>query len=156
MKKPANDILSAMSDDELSQIAERISYLRRQVLQKTQAQFAASINVSQTYLSQLENGNRSVNMNFIDQLSSSLKVSPEWLLYGGPDEQIFHSSGVTRKLLEQQLRSDALQNLQSLFSLKKHDVEFLEWYLSLSPEKRSDLSNAIRLIRNIDAMFTEP
>ncbi|RKI36905.1 XRE family transcriptional regulator [bacterium D16-51] len=143
-----NPILSNMASQELTEIPQRITYLRQDILQITQAQFADAINISQTYLSLLENGSRTITEPIIDQIFSQFKINPDWL-YQGKGE-IFQSGADfdKEKLIISQQKS-AIDKLQTAYSLKESELNFISWYLSLTPKERGNFSKSLNLIKTL-------
>jgi len=151
MKNPSQKLLDSFSPDELSSIIDRIKYLRNDFLHMTQTQFALSANISQTYLSQLENGNRKINMSTILNISSALKINLDWLIYGiGDDKNIFASGNITKDLIVEANQSDVLQQLQKAYSLKKDELEYISWFLSLSSKDKQQYISAINALTTLN------
>ena len=125
-----------MSSDQLLAAAERMTYLRRDLLKVTQQRFAKTLQISQTYYSQLETGYRPLTESLFKQVVSAYHVNPDWLASGTGD--IFMPGAELNKekiLLLQQEK--ALSELRTAYSLKAGELNFLKWYLSLPEEKRS-------------------
>lgn len=139
--------LQNLSDDQYSGIASRISYLRNNILQITQSQFAAMLKISQTYLSMVENGKKPISDSTIKILINTLSVNFEWLVYGvGGDDEIFLSKSITKEYLKSSAQSDALSGLQSAYSLNTSETDFIAWFLALSREERKQWMNAQKTI----------
>lgn len=150
MKNPTETLLDNLSPEELSSITDRIKYLRNDILNMTQTQFALSANISQTYLSQIENGNRKINISTILRISSSLKVNLDWLIYGiGNDDNIFESDKITKDLLIQSHKQSVLTDLQNAYSLKTSELDFISWFLSLSQNQRKEYIAAIKTLSSL-------
>lgn len=143
-------LLDTLSPEELSSITDRIKYLRCGVLQMTQTQFALSANISQTYLSQLENGNKKINISTILHISSSLKINLDWLIYGiGDDSNIFDSSQISKDLLIRSNQQTVLHDIQKVYSLKSKELDFISWFLSLPSKDRQKYIAAIETLTSI-------
>ena len=150
MKNSTCSLLDNLSKDELADIAYRIKYLRNDILHMTQSQFALSVKISQTYLSQIENGNKKINMSTILLISAALKVNLDWLIYGmGTDDNIFGSEKVTKDSLIHSAQAAALQELQNSFSLKNNELDFLSWFLNLSSKDRQRYIDAVNILSSI-------
>ena len=137
MKKsfPKNDILN---ENELKGIASRITYLRNDILHMTQQEFCTILNMSQTYLSLIENGKKQIQKTTIDKILITFKVNIEWLIYGiGTDEDIFLSGPVTKDYFTKVSQNEVFSDLQKVYQLKERDVQFLQWYLNLPSSARS-------------------
>lgn len=142
-----NTLLNGLSEKELSDIVERIVYLRTEILHMTQDKFASAIKISQTYLSLIEHGKKEITMSILSQISYSLQVNLDWLIYGlGSEGSIFTSPDVTVDLLQQTDQETALDYLQRSFSLKESEMDFLSLYLNLSPKDRQCFSDALKVI----------
>lgn len=145
MKNYAVNPLTDLSPAEFQQIANRIAYLRQDVLCMSQQQFADTVGISQTYLSLLENQKKEFNMELLMQIISSLDVNLDWLIYGlGGDENIFQAR---RNKIRQQ--EDALTCLKKAYSLKNSDIEFIQRYISLSDKDRSALMKMSDVLRKL-------
>lgn len=145
-----NALLNSLSAEELARISQRIKHLRTDILQMTQSEFANAANISQTYLSFIERGEREVNISFITNISSSLKINLDWLIYGiGDDSNIFASQNITKELLIKDSQEYALSVLQKAYSLKTNDLDFLKWYLSLSKSERQHFVEATNTISKL-------
>ena len=145
-----NSLLDSLSAEELTSISQRIKYLRTDILQMTQSEFANAANISQSYLSFLERGERDVNISFITNISSSLKINLDWLIYGiGDDSNIFASQNITKERLIKDNQEYALSESQKAYSLKTNDLDFLKWYLSLSKSERQHFVEATNTISKL-------
>lgn len=139
MKKMIPDI-DNLSEKELKGIASRITYLRNDILHMTQQEFCTILNISQTYLSLLENGKKQIQKTTIDKILVTFKVNIEWLIYGiGTDEDIFLSGSITKDYLTKVSQNKVLSDLQKVYQLKERDVQFLQWYLDLPSSARTSL-----------------
>lgn len=149
MKSPMTYLLKNLSDTELSDIAKRITYLRQDILHMTQTEFSAPISISQTYLSQIELCQKKITASTLQKICSHFKVKREWLILGeGPD--IFLTPEETMQTIIDAEQDAAITSLISAYHLDTSNEEFLRWYLSLTPEKRLCLQNAISFFRRID------
>lgn len=145
MKKTTSNPLADLSSIELQQIANRIVYLRQNILRMTQHQFADSVEISQPYLSLLENQKKEFNMDTLIQIATSLNVNLNWLIYGiGGDENIFQQG-----YHEQRQQEESLAALKKAYSLKSTDIEFIQKYLSLSDKERSAITKASDAFRKL-------
>ena len=150
MKTTDISLIDDLSPEEISQITERIAYLRSTILQMTQSQFADNVNMSQAYLSLLENGKKELTMSAIRQISSSLRVNLDWLIYGiGDDDNVFQSEKITKSYLEASGKSSALAALQKAYTLKPDELDFISRYLDMSSKERLQYSNALKTIAEL-------
>ena len=136
-----------MSPDQLLAAADRMTYLRRDLLKVTQKRFAHTLKLSQPYYSQLETGDRPLTETLLKQIVSAYHVNPDWLSTGNGD--IFMPGAELNKekiLLLQQEK--ALSELQTAYSLKAGELSFLKWYLSLAEEKRSLFTRSLNNLKN--------
>lgn len=138
--------LSDMTSQELLAVTERMTYLRRNLLQITQERFAKALNISQTYLSQLENGNRTITETVFDQLVSVFLINPDWLLSGEGDVFKPGSDMDTEKILLLQ-QEKALSDVQAAYSLNADDITLIRWYLSLSPQNREIAFKNLKMLK---------
>ena len=145
-----SSLLETLSAEDLARISQRIKYLRTDILQMKQSEFANAANISQSYLSFIERGERDVNVSVITNISSSLKINLDWLIYGiGDDNNIFASQNITKELLIKDTQEHALAELQKAYSLKSNDLDFLKWFLSLSKSERQHFVEATNTISKL-------
>lgn len=72
------------------EIYERIRFLRKDILKKTQEEFASSINISRSNLGNIETGKVSVTNRVITDICNAFNVNEVWLRTGdGEEENIF-------------------------------------------------------------------
>ena len=151
--KKTNTILDTLSAEERSSISGRIKHLRCDILHMTQSEFAATVKISQSYLSFFENGDRDINMSAITSIATSLRINLDWLIYGiGDDDNIFASENITKDFFVQSNQASVLKELQKAYSLKSAEISFLEWYLSLEPKRRQDF---LKSINTLSALFKQ-
>lgn len=136
--------INNLSEDELKEISSRITHLRNDILHMTQLEFCTVLNISQTYLSMLENGKKQIQKNTLDKILVTFKLNIEWLLYGvGSDEDIFLSDVITKDYLTKSSQDEVLSDLQKIFQLKERDIHFFKWYLDLPATARTSLHSII-------------
>ncbi len=150
MKNSISNLLMKLSSEEQLFIAERISYLRQDVLHLTQAQFASALDVSQTYLSQIENKKKVVSSTLIYKISSTFNVRLEWLLVDTDNDNIFQSDKEIIQYSISVKQEEAFHSLCSAFNLQKSNIDFLRWYLSISDEERAGIQQAISFFRKLE------
>lgn len=145
MKNTTTNPLTDLSPMEFQQIANRIIYLRQNILRMPQHQFADMIEISQPYLSLLENQKKELNMETLMQIASVFNINLDWLIYGiGGDKNIFQKG-----YHEQHQQTEALVSLKKAYSLKDADIEFIQKYLSLSDKERSSIIKASNVLRKL-------
>lgn len=150
MKNSISNLLTKLSSEEQLFIAERISYLRQDILHLTQAQFASALDVSQTYLSQIENKKKVVSSTLIYKITSTYNVRLEWLLANTDNDNIFQSD---KEIIQYSIsikQEESFHSLCSAFNLQKSNIDFLRWYLSISDEERAGIQQAISFFRKLD------
>lgn len=144
MKNQSKDLLKDLTPEEKEKIVSRIIYLRHNILNMTQQQFADVINISQTYLSLIENGKKEIKIDTLLQISYILKVNLDWLIYGfGDDENIFQTNAYTKDSITQGLKDEAIEKLASAYSLKDNDIKLIKKFLSLSDKERTHVVESI-------------
>jgi len=149
MKNQANNILSDFTTTQLDQIAERIKYLRVNVLELSQSQFSSLVKLSQTHLSLIENKKKHIGPKAILQISAATNAKLEWMIYGDDEAGIFHSDLVSKDQLLKLNRASILADLQKTFSLKKSELSFVEYYLNLSSKDRYRLIQSLEAIKDL-------
>ena len=143
-----------LNEEDLKNTASRITYLRNQVLHMTQSEFASVLNVSQTYLSLIESGKKTITKSTIDNILSTFKINMEWLLFGvGTDEDIFLSSSYTKEYFTKSAQESALSSLQDTYQLKNDEINFVNWYLSLSSKERSHFLSCIEGLSDLMSSY---
>lgn len=150
MKNSISNLLLNLSSEEQLFIAERISYLRQDILRLTQAQFASALDVSQTYLSQIENKKKAVTSTIIYKISSTFNVRLEWLLDNADNTEVFQTDQEIMQYSISVKQEESFHSLCSAFNLQKSNIDFLRWYLSISDEERAGIQQAISFFRKLD------
>lgn len=150
MKNSISNLLLNLTSEEQFFIAERISHLRQDILHLTQAQFSAALEVSQTYLSQIENKKKAVSSTILYKISSIFNVRLEWLITNADNVDIFQSDKEIIQYSISVKQEEAFHSLCSAFNLQKSNIDFLHWYLSISDEERTSLQQAISFFRKLD------
>ena len=114
----------------------------RQQLAQNQKNFAKELGFTNTYLSELEAGERNISHNVIMKLADKYNISPNWILLGkGP---MFFKQ-------KENLDSNESLNLQQM----DPNLKLLNWYCKNSPMvKHSVLGYFFRLLR-IDKAIIE-
>ena len=150
MKNSISNLLLNLTEEEQLLIAERISYLRQDVLNLTQTQFASALDVSQTLLSQIEHKKRAVTSTMLNKISSTYNVRLEWILGYSDNTAIFQSDEEIIQYSISVKQEEAFHSLCSAFNLSKSNIDFLRWYLSISNEERTGIQQAISFFRKLD------
>ena len=149
MSTAADNIFSSLTTEQFDAIADRIHYLRSELLQLSQSQFASLTKMSQTHLSLIENKKKHIGPNIILKISAATNAKLEWLIYGDCEDEIFLSDSVSKELLLQLDRTAALSCLQKTFSLKKRELAFIEYYLSLSTRDREQFMQSLEILKKL-------
>lgn len=148
MKNSVSNI-NNLSEHELKDISSRITHLRNDILHMTQLEFCTILDISQTYLSLIENGKKQLQKDTIDKILITFRVNIEWLLYGvGSDEEIFLSDVITKDYLTQSSQNEVLTNLKKVFQLKDRDIQFIKWYLDLPTFARTSFHSIIDKLKD--------
>lgn len=149
MKNSVSNI-NNLSEHELKDISSRITHLRNDILHMTQLEFCTILDISQTYLSLIENGKKQLQKDTIDKILITFRVNIEWLLYGvGSDEEIFLSDVITKDYLTQSSQNEVLTNLKKVFQLKDRDIQFIKWYLDLPTFARTSFHSIIDKLKDL-------
>lgn len=149
MKNSISNLLQKLSSEEQVFVAERILYLRQNILHLTQSEFADALSVTQTYLSQIENKKKSVTSTIIFKICSVYNIRLDWLLSNADDSEIYQSESEIMEYVKSVKQEDAVYSLCSAFNLSKNDMDFLQWYLNISAEERAGFQNAINFLRKM-------
>ena len=108
-----SDPLSEFSADEKFAIADRISYLRREIFHMKQSQFSKLIDISQTYLSLIENHRKPVFYDTVLKIATTNDINIEWLLYGRESDKIFNSNNINEQYVKSIQWEKALSDFKS-------------------------------------------
>lgn len=147
MKMNTNiNLLKDLSSADKKAIVKRICQLRTDILHLTQAQFAKHTGISQSYLSQLESGDKQIHQNTIYNICSTLQLDIDWLVFGTGQPFISDAPASTADILENSKRPVALLDLQKAFSLNDSDMAFISRYVNLPLKERSRFTNALAII----------
>lgn len=113
-------------------INERVKLVRN-ALKLTQKEFGQRVTLAQTYLSQIEKGDRDVTEKILKIICSEFSVQEEWL-----------RNGVGEMFVEND--STIISNLSIQYNLDSIDVKIIESYLNLSTQQRSAVKEYVRSI----------
>ena len=127
MKKPAS-ILDTLSDEEMASVVRRIIYLRTEKENLSQKQFAEKLQISQSYISQLESRKKPLTKSAYEKIIAYFCVLPEWLLYGNTSNDSIYADRDEKSLIAN---------------------DFIVWYGSLLVEEQAALARAIKDIYRI-------
>lgn len=144
-----SDPLSEFSADEKFAIADRISYLRREIFHMKQSQFSKLIDISQTYLSLIENHRKPVFYDTVLKIATTNDINIEWLLYGRESDKIFNSNNINEQYVKSIQREKALSDFKSSYSLNDREESFINWFSSLSAKERSSFLDAVENLQNL-------
>lgn len=119
-------------------MAARITYLRNDILHMTQAEFASTLKISQTYLSLLESGKKSITKAIISKILTTFRINSDWLISGlGTDQDIFLDKIDPKKYIIQPDTAASLYDLQKLCHLSDNETSFVSWFISLPAKDRA-------------------
>ena len=105
-----------------AEIGARIKKIR-QARKITQAQLAKQLDISQTAIALWENGQRSVNIDFIDRIASALNISASYLLFGDID---FNDNVPKEKICS----TEQIQEISEILRNAIHSIQYQQ-YLTL-------------------------
>ncbi|MCF8018339.1 MAG: helix-turn-helix domain-containing protein [Vallitaleaceae bacterium] len=120
-------------------INDRVKLVRN-ALKLTQKEFGQRVTLAQTYLSQIEKGDRDVTEKILKIICSEFNVQEEWL-----------RNGVGEMFVEND--STIISSLSTQYNLDSIDVKIIESYLNLSSQQRSAVKEYVRSIA--DAILNE-
>lgn len=109
-------------------INERVKFVRNE-LNLTQKEFGEKITVAQTYLSQIEKGDRNVTAKILKIICSEFNVNEEWL-NSGTGEIFVETSGMT---LDEYAKSRNLTDVE--FEIIRAYMELPEDFRKMAVEK---------------------
>ena len=143
MSKTSLTQFDQFSEDDLSQISGRLLYIRKNLLQLTQKEFSKELGISQSFLSQIESGNRIITADIAMKVSSVYGVSLAYLLYGDGSGDTSDSSIAFEKNYNQ---VDSLKKLEAAYNLNKNDIDIIKWFCSLDEDRRTALCESIQVL----------
>ncbi|MBQ9590820.1 MAG: helix-turn-helix transcriptional regulator [Butyrivibrio sp.] len=143
------DPLSDLSADEKLAIADRISYLRKEIFHMKQSQFSKLIDISQTYLSLIENHRKPIFYDTVLKIATTNDVNIEWLLYGRDSDKIFNSNNINEQYIKSSHKENALEELKCAYSLNEREITFVDWFSSLSSKERLSFLDAVESLQNL-------
>lgn len=149
MRKNTNSLLADIPDSKLPEIAKRLVYFRQDIIKASQEQFAASLNVTQSYLSRVETGQKAITEGLIQRICSAYKLNTDWLLSGIGESALEDPSICHEEPPLSKTRRQAFRDLKTSYGLKNADLDFLSWYLQLSPVDRNSFTRSIKELRRI-------
>jgi transcriptional regulator with XRE-family HTH domain len=126
-------------------IGFRISHLRNDILHMTQADFSSALDISQTYLSMIENGKKQIQQPILDKILITFKVSIEWLLFGMGDD-ILLSDDMAGDFIKKKSQDSTLSDLKQYYGLRQDEYAFIKWLLSLPSSERRQFVSSINSI----------
>lgn len=147
---------SLTDNEEYKDIASRITHLRNDILHMTQAEFSSVLKISQTYLSLIEAGKKSVPQTMIENIISKFDVTMEWLIIGiGSDETIFahQHHPITKDSLLQSISSSAFNELKKTYRLADNELEFVQWFVTLPSKERELYLSGLNYIAAISHLY---
>lgn len=148
--KNNNFSLSNLTDEDYMNIANRLVYLRSNILQLDQKPCANALDISQPYLSLLEKGERKVTDEIIDKYVERLHTNRDWLVNGvGSNPVIKDNASNNAKFYIQKKQNDAFQAVKEAYQLNKADSEFILHLLSMDTTKRKRFIKAITEIKDL-------
>jgi transcriptional regulator with XRE-family HTH domain len=137
-------------DKEIKEIADRIKYLRKDILKLKQHEFANALGLKQNNISNIERGENRLTKKNIDLISFIYNINPEWITNGSGDifldlneEENFYTK-VGALLFENNRFKKRV--LIQLLSLNKEDWEKIEDLIN----KFSSEDNIFKLLSDVD------
>ena len=131
-----------MTDYTNMSIYERIKFLRKNILNLTQEDFASAIGVSRSNIGNIEVGRINVTDRVISDICDKYNVSDVWLKTGAGDMFI-------------QTPNTLLDELAKMHNLNDVEKAIIETFISLSPESRRGVIDYITKANDIINKNTE-
>ncbi|MDY4838344.1 MAG: helix-turn-helix transcriptional regulator [Lachnospiraceae bacterium] len=142
-------VLGNFSKKNLMQVAERLTFLRNDILHLNQSQCASILGISQTYLSLIESGKRKIKMDTVYTYVERLNVNIEWILYGNDEKGIVgNEPKFNSEYLVQKQKQDCLLSLKNTFNLDDVEIDFISKYLSQDKSKRKRFIQTLKDLKN--------
>ncbi len=111
-------------------INERVKYIRNSI-NLTQEEFGEKLTVAQTYLSQIENGDRDVTEKILKLICLQYNVNENWLRTG--EGEIFNKE-----------RENKISELLNEYDLGIYGKKILEIYLSLDINQKKVINDFLK------------
>lgn len=141
--------LTKLSEQQHKEIANRLLYLRTEVLQLNQLECAKALEISQTYLSLIETGKRTVSEEVIKKYIELFNVSYKWIITGNGEIDITNNISVDNAIYYiQKKQADSLKTIKEAYTLDKEETEFVSHLLSMDKNKRKHFIRAINQIKD--------
>lgn len=119
----------------------------------SQSQFAKKLEISRTYLSDLENNRKSPSIETVSKIASKLNVSTMYLLYGKKTSKDFESIG-KGKVHEMYEWFEGFNNDNYEF-VYQHSVDFINSPDSYDKDSISSLANLYKLLDSLKEIEKE-
>lgn len=141
--------LANLSEQQHTEIASRLLYLRTKVLQLNQQECAKALDISQTYLSLIETGKRAVSEEVIDRYIKIFEINSDWIIAGNGNINISDGNTTDNALYHiQKKQTNSLKNIKEAYTLDKEETEFVSNLLSMDKAKRKHFIRAIKQIKD--------
>mgnify|MGYP002624872457 CR=1 FL=1 len=145
-----NNNLNNNSKVQNDAIAKRLTFFRNEVLHLNQLECANALDISQTYLSLIESGKRTISEELLNKYVEIFDINYQWLNTGNDKINILNNNSSDNALYYiQKKQNDSLKSLINAYSLDKDEIEFINHLLSLDKTKRRNFIHAIKVINTL-------
>lgn len=146
----SKNTFTGLSNEQNQTIAERLVFLRTEVLHLNQLECANALDVSQTYLSMIETEKRPISKEIIDKYVKTFNINHEWLITGNNNIDITTNNSINNACYHiHKKQNDSLKSIKEAYTLDKDEIEFISHLLSLDKTKRKHFIRAIHTIKEI-------
>jgi len=104
-----------MKREKLEQVGNRLKTIRK-ALNLSQKDFAAGLNISASYLSEIESGKTRPGFNFIDLIYRKHNINPSWFLE--EEGEMFLTTDNSRRVLEEDFGDQTNEIMEMLSYMK--------------------------------------
>lgn len=104
-----------MKNDKLIEVGGRLKEIRR-ALDLSQKEFAAALDISASYLSEIESGKTKPGFNFIDLIYKKYDINPGWFVEG--EGEMFVAKDQAKKVREEEFGNQTSEVLEMLDYMK--------------------------------------
>lgn len=123
-------MFNSLSENEKSEVVNRIKHFRKNIMHHTQLQFARELDISQSNISMIEAGRKPLTCSVVEKVIESYNVNLDWLLFGSSNNVFGNES-----------------------SYKYEANTFIEWFKSLPPKEQALTARAIMELSGVISSY---
>ncbi len=128
---------------------QRLTYLRKNILRLSQAEFSEKINYDRSWLSLIENEKREISDKFLDMISAKFNVNKAWLKFG--EGEIFLPTIDPEDELLNEI--SGLEVLKENNNLNEDDIHLIKNYIGMKEAERTLIINQLKMLKKLTSGF---